>query len=238
MKHTIPDGFIHYIDNTMCRYSSIYPNVLRVLEHLFFVIGNGYDYQKNNIVVFEGKCHIPLHQYFEKKKIDYVSRRETLMIDAFLNSLKISMEIGLSHRKFMGKTGLTLKQFYTEKCKKTIDEMTLLDKPIISQDMFTYQSLREQLMDMDEIVDKKYRGSLECKLPYPMSKGYSICYDMDENSPKWLVEICYNLSSAYYDHINEHIIPVWDQDKCQHKNGNKILTSLQEVIDNCVELLK
>lgn len=229
----IPIEVVNYIDYLMLKYASIYPNPLRVLEHIFFVNGNGYSYKNNTICEYIGNKEIPIENVLKKNKIDYVKSRNAIAIDFFVKSLKDSLSIGLSFHE-----RLTLESF-SDFIKKTSDrnfkEMkSLFDAAPITENELSIDSLRNQLTAYNQSVyDWLKRTNIDDVLPYPISKGYAICYNMNEQTPKWIVQLCYNISFVYLEFMKG--LP--SNTVVKSHNLDEMISEFEEVVTNCKMLL-
>lgn len=230
----IPEGVVYYIDYMMLKHASIFPNPLRVLEHIFCVNGNGYNYYHDTIRVNDSKNSVAIDKYIEKHKKDYKQIRNNIATECFVNSLKTSLSFSISHFERYGDNSLS--DHILTKCKKTLTEMkSIMDYPIIMEEDLTIDALRKQLVEYNaSVYEKVNRFRQDYSLPYPISKGYAICYNMNENSPLWMVQLCYNISFVYLEYMKT--IP--EDFESPTQNIKNTIEAFEEVVSNCEHLLR
>lgn len=231
-NNPMPIGLLHYIDYMMLKYAGIFPNPLRVLEHLFFVNGNGYKYHNNKVCLDESRKPTPIEDYTTRNKMNYIANRNIVVVECVAEDIRTRLNMSIRHYELFGNKSLS--DFISDTCKKCITEITMMDSDIITEHDLTIFALKHQLKEHIKSIEQRFkRFSVDNSLPYPISKGYAICYEMSNKTPLWIVELCYNVSFVYLEYMKT--IP--DDFESKNHNLKEMITNLEEVVSNCKNLL-
>ena len=238
MKYVIPEGFINYTDYTMIRYSCLYKCPFQFLSHLFYVNGNGYHFENDTICGYNNDNYdeaIPVDELIRRRFFDYKKDRNLIIGQSFAQSLESSIR---SKMRFYdhedGDLATCIKEAFQFEMLEYED---IFKSDIITQDAFEITSMERDNKACEERakIMPWYRDDIP-STPYPLSKGYARCFDLNEKTPKWLVELCFNCTFIWLKHMKENILPNEEyMKKC--KDAQEITDNLEEVILRCFSLL-
>lgn len=197
------NNIINFANKRMCEYHTIFPNVARLLDHLLFTNGNGYDFDAERGMLYEGygknRKYIDSHKAMTDKQWDeYIARLR----------LNIATEPHVL-------SGFYSPEEMAERIKEDQDKIKRVD---VTEEMFLIENLYKQLVATQ--IENAARYAHLTNLmgdehsfyrPYPFSPGYAKIYEINENSPQWLVQIGINFCAAwalflanevYTDHVS------------------------------------
>lgn len=238
MINHIPVSVVNYIDYMMLKYPGIFPSPVRVLEHIFFVNGNGYKISKNTLCENSHPKMQPIETYIEKKVPTLLTDRKRVIVDCIAMSFGQHLQSSIHyHGKIYDNT---LSEHVEKEFKSTMKDFAYIDKPVITEVDLDIDSLRSQLIEYNISVSDKLsrlsrmRGKdVEYSLPYPISKGYAICYEMNDKTPLWIVELCYNITFVYLEYLKT--LPI--EYTSDFGNVRDMVDNFTEVLNNCKVLL-
>lgn len=182
-------NIFNFANRNLCEYQSIFPTVERLLDHLLFTIGNGYDFDsKSGMIYYKGKGR----QYIDKYPAMNKRSWEKLITECHAKELKFAQ---------MYSNGQDIDQAeLAEDCAKY--------KPVsVDASMFSERGLYQQLQD--RVQEKKNEaGSFRDPSfvrPYPLSEGYSSIFDLNENTPTWFLQIALNYCNAWTRFLTDEL---------------------------------
>lgn len=198
---SIMNNIHNFVNRQLCEYQSIFPTVASLLEHLLFVIGNGYDFIDGMIVCDHRdgsnqdvridefpemtseawdqlikKCHEKEAKFATQFAIEYGSR----FADIFP---------ARDHAADLA-----------EKCAK-------YKSVAVNDSQFTEESLYADLRNTagERKQDEDYWGDEVLFRPYPLSTNYSDIFHLDEKTPAWFLQIALNLCNAWVRFLTEEL---------------------------------
>jgi hypothetical protein len=168
----------------MCKYARIFPTTVELLEHLLFVIGNGYDYDISTGLIVDGRdCAIsnqpPLSARDWEKLIKDCIDQEISFLKSFRQGAKYSPE----------EVEKRSKDYYIRST---------------SASEFTEDYFLARLRDRAKALTGSRRGETHVR-HYPLFKNYSIIYQIDKKSPEWLIKLSLDYTSAWKTFIKEEL---------------------------------
>lgn len=182
----------NFANRQLCEFQSIFPNVVSLLDHLLFVIGNGFDYNSQDGMIYTnspiGKF-IPLDQYPVMNDVDWQ---------------KLIMHCHTKERRWAqqnNSNGVINEEELAIACSKY---------KIVSVDdsLFTEENLHQQLRAWANVKQQKsstFDSSPSYIRPYPLSEDHSFIFALNENTPKWFVQIAMNMCNAWIKFLGEEI---------------------------------
>lgn len=174
-----------YIEHNLVEYGSIFPNVNSILDHLFYVIGNGYDWHPDRgIPVHDsGKCIDEFPVFTDaswKKLIKKVKTKERGFHEQYLDNYKSMYE---SRPEKMQEHLLKF-----QRAQEAIRPVT------VTAAQFTVPSLLAQ------ISEDGYGNRIPLQRPYPICNYSAINY-IDENTPKWFLRLALSSITAWHTYL-------------------------------------
>lgn len=192
-----------FISFQMGEYHSIFPSVASVLNHIFFVIGNGYELDEETQSPTYGNKPIHLFPKFNKEKMvkkmmpqwrEYVEQRAKQR-EEFENDMKEMYEEMGEKRKSNWN-----KEAFIEK------ELAKYVFPEITPEHLTVESLYQQLVNEEENPRRKeLGGEYEFVRPYPLSENHSLIYELNSKTPECVREVALNFCTAWLNYLNKEL---------------------------------
>jgi len=177
----------NFTNRNLCEYALIYPTVASLLDHLLFTVGNGYDFDETSGMIFDSRVRID--EYPALSETEWVA----LIAECHAKELKWATNAS-EYRN----DGAIDKEQLAEDCLKY---------KIVSVDdsMFTEDALYADLVGTkaERLADDSWMN--EYIRPYPLSERYSDIFNLNENTPKWFMQIALNLCKAWVRFLNEEI---------------------------------
>lgn len=209
----------NFANRKLCEYASIFPTTAALMEHLLFVIGNGYDVDLETGMIYErGGDPITKSPKMTPKRWE-----------------KLIAECKEKERGF-------LVSFYRD---EPVDEKKLearcekyyvrnVDEYSFSEEHFL-RSIRNEVR-----YRKDSRWGSKFVRPYPLSEQYSDIYNLNDKTPAWLLKIAINLASAWATFLSEEIAAgnVAPDDTKSAEDGYATLSWTQKHCDMLKERVK
>jgi len=216
-------GNIHnFANRQLCEYTSIFPTVAALLDHLLFTIGNGYDCVDGMIV-----CD---HRDGSNQSMRIDEFPE--MTDEEWNTL--IKECHAKEQRFADEWAKHSKRL----AKKYVEENCARYKRIsVDDSMFTEESLFKDLLKQQADYHKQYKGLNSYLRPYPLSEKYSDIYHLNENTPVWFLQIAINLCSAWVQFLTNALdIRDVDTDEVDYANAEWTARHRDMLVDLVLKL--
>jgi hypothetical protein len=211
----------NFANRQLCEYNSIFPNVASLLDHLLFTIGNGYE--------FDDLIGLPYYQSRKDgRSIAGYPRMTPVQWEKLIKTCH-DKECGWdnqhgnmfddldSESKIVDaapeeeKAGIIAELAEWRKKDKECREKRLADRLAsyhprsVTDADFTEEALYKQITELGSTFGDHY-GSREYFIrPYPLSKDYAKIYKLNENTPKWFIQIGLNLCKAWVRFLTEEI---------------------------------
>lgn len=174
----------NFANRNLCEYAGIFPDTATLMEHMFFVIGNGYEIDEETGV-------------FRERGGKLVTKSPKMTARSWA---KLIAECKEKERTFLA-------DFYRG---KPVDEVKLAG---ICEKYYPRQVDEYNFSEAHfyTSIKRVARERLESKCgtkflrPYPLSEEYSAIFKLTENTPIWLVKIGYNLCMAWVRFLTEEI---------------------------------
>lgn len=164
----------NFIASSKCKYPIIFDSNSDVLEHLLFVIGNGYHYDSG--IIYDRDTGKSIYNIAGLSTPEEIARFEKSCHD-------------------MIKSSFNDKDLQREWMRNRLQKELELSKfsPVESED------LKIECF-INELVNKQ--NSVKYKVnPYPIS-DYSIIAKLDENTPTWLIALSFSYCSAWKNFLS------------------------------------
>lgn len=177
----------NFANRQLCEYASIFPTVASLLDHLLFTVGNGYDFNDSTgMITDEKNCRI------DKYPTLSANSWAKLIAGGHAKELK-----WLTRRAELDGECVDI-EVLAENCKKY--KIVNLDDSAFTEDAIYADLLeaRGSKKDDEFAMDRYHR-------PYPLSESYSDVYNLNQNTPKWFVQIALNFCKAWIRFLNEAI---------------------------------
>lgn len=170
----------NFANRYLSEYTSIFPNVATLLDHLLFVVGNsfGFDEESGMIVDSEG-CSIDAYNDMSDKEWD------DLLSKCIEKEKKYAIRFN----------------FTDAMLEKNI---ALYKKVDISETAFSEDNLLSQIEHLDSIRKMRMYGDMHYR-PYPISKKHSLIYRLNESTPIWFLHIVLNFCNAWRRFLDARI---------------------------------
>jgi hypothetical protein len=169
-------GNIHnFANRQLCEYASIFPTVESLLDHLFFTIGNGYDFDHATGMIVGDK---PIDQYPRMTKKSWDK----------LIAACVEKEKAFARQYSRGGEDFFDKEWMETRCGKYYPRK-------VDDSQFTEESLYANIVTRARHLKNSEWGEHFYR-PYPIC-NYSKIYSVNENSPAWFVKIAMNLCKAW-----------------------------------------
>lgn len=173
------NGFYNYANHMLCEYATIFPTPERLVEHIFFVIGNGYNLADDGLIYYEGKS---IGSYPTMSEDDW---------NKLLEKCKKKEE------------EWSVKFKYSEnELEDAIKKYRVWNT---SAEYFTAEAFFNQLNSYKQARGSEFEHRDYYLRPYPLSHKYSIAYQLTNRSPKWIIELALNLTQAWVRFLDEEI---------------------------------
>lgn len=177
----------NFIAESLCEYNMIFPNVVSVLDHIFFTIGNGYSYNSE------------IGEFMEQTADKYVS----------LSDYPTLTEKGW--QKLIKKCHVKEKAWATHH-KLTDEELAkacAVYKPVTVDNYdFSVQGMYMQIREVDLKCKSSLNGAFKKESfirPYPFDTTYSGIFKLDQRSSAWLIQVAINFSTAWVQYLDSEI---------------------------------
>lgn len=208
-----------YMSRTMCRYASIFPDTASFLDHIFFVVGNGYVQFENGEIGDEQGKNLADFEYPDQ-----------------LEWNKIIGECHEKEKKFLSKGYESWKEilgkeeadkWYAEKSKEAFS--IYYPREVLPKHLTT-----EHICDTLMLKAGQCRDGNRFVRPYPLSEDFSKIYHLNDKSPAWLLEIGINFCKAWAQflefelHVNNVWVPPSQRNIPRNEEQDKIAN---EIID-------
>jgi hypothetical protein len=179
---------IHNFTNRhLCEYASIYPTVASLLDHLLFTIGNGYDVDNSSGMIVDG-AGLPITEHPSMTPEEW----DILIQQCHQKEKDYAVRFNAAV--------LPEDLAYLEKCCEMYKVFDIDDSA------FTEQALYSNLVNMQAVRRQDDPGFYEYHLrPYPLSTAYSDIYHLNDNTPKWFLQIAINFVKAWTRFLTEAI---------------------------------
>ena len=194
-----------FISYQMGDYHSIFPSAASVLNHIFFVIGNGYDMDdETQSPIGIGDNH-PIHLFpdFDKEETakemmpqwrEYVEEKAEREEKMQRQLEDLYAKLGIEREDNWNK-----EEFIEEELAKYVF-------PEITPEDLTVESLYQQLVEEEKNPRrKKLNGEYEFVRPYPLSGDYSLVYSLDNKTPECVRGVALNLCIAWLKYLNKEL---------------------------------
>ncbi len=189
----------NFVNRSLCEYQSIFPNVASVLDHLFFTIGNGYDVDPETGMLAERGYDEDKDEPFYKLLSDWPELDDKGWNKLIAKCHAKAVEFNNRHREMEKEYEFLPKRDHDA---ELIAAKAKFQRMNVEDSAFSAEELYEQLRDMNRARFPKADSFLR---PYPLSTQYSDIYNLNENSPPWLVQIAINLCKAWVKFLAEEI---------------------------------
>lgn len=168
----------------LCQYHTIFPTTASLLDHLLFVIGNGYDFNTKTGMPKSGKKDIDKYPEMTPAAWDKLITECHQKEDHFAQQYRGRMDDDVINSMVEdNKTG-----YYA---RYTTDEM--FSEDALYSDLLTTKADRAA-----QWLETFYR-------PYPLSQNYSLIFDLNTTTPKWFVQIALNFCKAWVRFLDAEI---------------------------------
>lgn len=177
-----------FIEHNLVEYEIIFPNINNILNHLLYVIGNGYGWHsQRGIPVHEsGKCIDEFPAFTDARWKKLIKATKLKERDYYERSLDTYKSIYASEPAKLQEHALKFQR-----------KQEAIQPVVVTEDQFSYQSLYKQLA---------YENGIRVgfKRPYPVCQ-YSAANYIDKNSPQWFIRLARNSAKAWKCYLNEEI---------------------------------
>jgi hypothetical protein len=181
----------NFVARQLCEYQSIYPTVAAILDHLLFTIGNGYGIR--NGMITDGKRPINLYPKLNKRQWDELIQQ----------CHDKEAQFSLQYARFDDRT----EEGKKERLQRLVEDCAKYYPRSVSDADFTEEALLADLHKMNARHDEEFgRGTHTYYLrPYPLSTKYSDVYNLNEQTPRWFLQIALNLCNAWVTFLQEEL---------------------------------
>lgn len=174
----------NFANRQMCEYASIFPTTVALLDHLLFTIGNGYTVDpESGMIVDMGGERIdevpPMTPEDWVKLIEYCKKKERDFAVEFARGETINED----------RLAKKCEQYYPRN---------------VTEHDFTEQKFFEDIVACDQKCKSAKWGEKHYR-PYPLSERHSDIYNLNENTPAWLIKIALNLCNAWVRFLTQAI---------------------------------
>ena len=191
-----------FISYQMGDYHSIFPSVASVLNHIFFVIGNGYDMDEETHSPIGIEDNYPIHLFpdFNKEEMtkEMMPRWRQYVEEQAGREEEMQRSMELLYEKLGKERGDNWNKdaFIEEEFAKYVF-------PEITPENLSVESLYQQLVEEEKnLRRKKFNGEYEFVRPYPLSGDYSLVYSLDNKTPDCVRGVALNLCIAWLNYLN------------------------------------
>lgn len=175
----------NFVNRQLCEYRLIFPTVAALLDHLLFTNGNGY-YFCSDIGMIVDRNRNRIDEYPEMTDLEW----DTLIVACHEKERHFAEDLVTDYSPFNEKVFAAVCALYK---RQTVDDS-----------MFSTESLYLNLCTMS--ANLKERSEDSYLRPYPFSSGYADIYELNENTPKWFIQIALNFCLAWIQFLNEELI--------------------------------
>lgn len=174
----------NFANRKLCEYASIFPDTATLMEHMFFVIGNGYEIDPETGIFAERGGDL-----ITKSPKMTPKRWEKLIADCRQKEISFMQSYSQVETIDEAKLEARCQKYYP----RYVDEYNFTEAHF-------YQSIKHKARERLES-----RWGSKFVRPYPLSGNYSAIFKLDEKSPAWMVQLGYNLSKAWVKFLSEEI---------------------------------
>lgn len=183
------DNIYNFTNRQMCEYATIFPTVASLLDHLLFTIGNGFDVDEKTGMFLSGDTLINEYPEMTDKEWDM-----------------LIAECHAKERKFAEqyKHGCVDEEQLAEDCK-------VYARVSVNDQSFTEDALYADIVAMQQRQLKEFSVDTYHR-PYPLSTSFSDIYNLNDNTPRWFIQIALNFCNAWVRFLNDAISnnDVWE----------------------------
>lgn len=175
----------NFANRQLCEYTSIFPTVASLLDHLLFTNGNGYSFRNGMIV---DSNNVRIDEYPEMTDAEW----DKLLAACYSKERIFAQEYS---------SGRPINEVeLAEDCAK-------YQRVSVSDADFSIPSLLADLLVMEETYQETYklRDQDHFLRPYPLSKGYAEIYRLNEKTPKWFLQIGFNICAVWTQYLTKEI---------------------------------
>lgn len=182
----------NFANRQLCEYQSIFPNVVALLDHLLFTIGNGNEFDEETGMIFthtDKNKWVAINEYPRmtdarwKKLIMDCHAKERKFAQQFANSVAINEDT------------------VAAACAKY--KIVAVNDSMFSADEL-YQQLREWSNERRTETIMNFSPDTFVR-PYPLSQDYSDIFKLNERTPAWFLQIAFNLCQAWVKFLDDEI---------------------------------
>ncbi len=199
----------NFTNRQLCEYQSIFPTVASLLEHLLFVIGNGYTLNPATGMIM-GESGVAISDYPTMTPEEWA----TLIQDCHNKEREYKVRFG--NGRAINEEQLAL-------------DCAAYKVVSVDDSAFSEQALYEDLQNKqtERRVESHYWLEEVYLRPYPLSEKYSDIFNLNENTPVWFLQIALNLCNAWIRFLSEAIETndVW----VPHEPGNGPQTDYADI---------
>ncbi len=191
----------NYVNRQLCRYCTLFSDTTGLMEHLFFVIGNGYGViQKTGMIV--GSDGRSINQFPELNEEGWAEVLEECY-ERERSSDRSNADVYALLSTFTPK-----RPSFEQRCAK-------YKKTDVNEGMFTAEYFYNSIERRHQ-YNKKVDSNNHVRT-YPLFEDTALIYKLNKNSPKYLLEIALNLANAWALFLTERIEAndVWTPEKAK-----------------------
>jgi hypothetical protein len=177
-------NIINFANRQLCEYAHIFPNVVALLDHLLFTIGNGYSFNEaTGMIVGRGGKRIDEYPALTPEDWESLIRA----CHKYEDDSELRVRLDLPQEYIDG--------------RKSVYKVQNVQESDFSEEAL-YQNIKamaaERKSDEFDMDDGFVR-------PYPLSEDFSDIYSINKNTPKWFLQIALNLCNAWVRFLNEEL---------------------------------
>jgi len=185
------DKISPFMSTTMCRYASLFDSPASLLEHILFVIGNGYGLRDGMIVDEKGVRIDELEEPTDsewKSIIAECHAKEAKWHASRLDRYVRTLGEEEGHR--------VADEEFKEELKKYFP-LRILNKHL------SEEALYDSIVDRDRAKDLM---SYSFTRPYPLSKDYSKIFQLTDETPAWFLQLSLNFCKAWIRFLEREVV--------------------------------
>lgn len=193
----------NFIAYQMGEFHNIFPRPERVLNHLLFTIGNGYDIdEETGSPVYDEK---PIHLFPPFNKEEMTRKRMPEWKRHIEKRAECNEKSYGEMEDFYKSLGIVIGSEW-DKDEFIKGELAKHVFPDITQEDLTAESLYQQIIEEENnSMRKKFNGEYEYVRHYPLAENYSMVYMLNEKTPKCVKEVALNFCTAWLNYLNKEI---------------------------------
>lgn len=193
-----------FIGRQLVEYSLIFPTTFQVIDHMFYVLGNGYDFDGVRFRTSSGRV------------VDNQQMLTGTALRKFIDDINKKREaertnIGTRLREMMARIRASLEEIAgtDPEAAKRLAELDLLDRnstPLTitaipyeraSAEMLTLEALRA---DLGYHTDKRAPDSFVRPYPFSLDGNYGpLAFRIKSQAPQWLKQLCVDMHTVWVD---------------------------------------